>query len=113
MTAVMVTFSQGIDANSIRNLASYSLVAAGRDLKFGTRDDTKYRITRVAYNSATRTLTITHASIRLTANLQLTIVGTGTASLKDTLGQAIDGDRNGTPGGNAIIKISKTGSASL
>lgn len=113
MTAINITFSQDLDPNSIKNLASYTLVAAGRDKKFGTRDDTKYRITKVAYNVTTRTLTITNASIRLTVDLQLTISATGSTMLKDKLGQALDGDRNGTPGANAVVKISKTGLATF
>ena len=113
MTAVNLTFSQDLDPKSVTNLASYTLAAAGRDKKFGTRDDTKYRITKVAYNSATRTLTITHTSIRLTADLQLTISGLGSTALKDLFGQAIDGARSGKPGSNAVVKISKTGVASV
>jgi len=113
MTAINITFSSDLDPNSIKNLASYTLAAAGRDAKFGTKDDIKYRITKVAYNVATRKLTLTHAAIKLTATLQLTISGTGTTALKDKINQAIDGDKNGTPGGNAVVSITKTGLASF
>ncbi len=113
MTGINITFSTGLDPNSIKNLASYALVAAGKDKKFGTKDDTKYKITKVAYNATTRTLTLTHAAIKLTADLQLTIIGTGSTALKDTIGQALDGDKNGTPGGNALVMISKTGTATF
>jgi hypothetical protein len=65
----------------------------------------------VAYNATSRTLTLSHAAIKLTADLQLTIIGTGSTALKDTIGQALDGDKNATPGGNAIVMISKTGIA--
>ena len=113
MTAIKVTFSTDLDPNSIKNLASYTLAAAGKDGKFGTKDDTKYKITKVAYNAATRTLTLTHAAIKLTVPLQLTISGSGTTALKDNIGQAIDGDKNGTSGGDAIVSISKTNAGSF
>ncbi|MFM7131325.1 MAG: Calx-beta domain-containing protein, partial [bacterium] len=111
MTAVNITFSQNLDPKSVSNLAAYTLVAAGRDKKFGTRDDTKYRITKVAYNAATRTLTITNASVRLTADLQLTVSGLGSTALKDMLGQALDGARTGKPGSSAVVMIAKTSGA--
>ena len=113
MTGINITFSTGLDPNTIKNLASYVLSAAGKDKKFGTKDDTKYRITKVAYNATSRTLTLTHAAIRLTADLQLTIIGTGSTALKDTIGQALDGDKNATPGGNAMVMISKIGKATF
>jgi chitinase len=113
MTGINITFSTALDPNTIKNLASYVLSAAGKDKKFGTKDDTKYRITKVAYNATSRTLTLTHSAIRLTADLQLTIIGTGSTALKDTIGQALDGDKNATPGGNAMVMISKTGRATF
>lgn len=113
MSSVNIQFSQDLDLNSIKNLASFTLAAAGKDGKFGTKDDTKYKITKAVYNTATKTLTLSHAAIKLTATLQLTISGTGTTAVKDKLGQAIDGDKNGTPGGNAVISISKTGAGSF
>lgn len=113
MTTINIVFSSDLDANSIKNLASYTLVAAGRDKKFGTKDDTKYKMSKVSYNASTKTLTLTHAKITLTGDLQLTVSGSGSTTLKDRGGNAIDGNRDGKAGGNAVIKISKSGVATF
>jgi hypothetical protein len=39
--------------------------------------------------------------------VQLLVYGTGPSGLQDAEGRLIDGDHNGTPGGNAIAILSK------
>jgi len=39
--------------------------------------------------------------------VQLLVYGTGASGLQDAEGRLIDGDHNGTPGGNAIAILSK------
>ncbi len=41
--------------------------------------------------------------------MQLVGYGTGASGLKDSYGRLIDGDDNGTAGGNAIVILSKGG----
>jgi hypothetical protein len=45
----------------------------------------------------------------LTKPVQLSIRGTATGGLQDSVGQFIDGDHNGTAGGNAVAVIRKGG----
>lgn len=109
MSSIRITFSESMNSATAQKTLAYMLSAAGRDKKFGTRDDVKYRITRATYNTATRTVTINHTAVRLTADLQLTIIGTGTNAIKSASGNTIDGDRNGQPGGNAIVTMTSKG----
>ncbi len=51
-TAVLtIEFSGALDAASAQNLAAYRLVTAGRDKKFGTKDDKVIRLASASYNA--------------------------------------------------------------
>jgi hypothetical protein len=58
------------------NLASYSLVSAAKDRKFGTRDDRPLRLARATYNPQAHTVTlIPRKPLVLNPPLQLRIAG--------------------------------------
>ena len=111
MSSIVLTLSEDLDPATVKNLSAYTLAAAGKDKKFNTKDDVKYKITKAVYSPASHTLTISHTAIKLTADLQLTISGSGTTGLKSTTGRLLDGNRDGTPGGDGVIMINKTGQA--
>ena len=60
----------------------------------------------VTDNTATLTL---KKPMKLTKALQLTVQGTGTSGLVDSIGRYIDGANNGQPGSNAVIAIKRQG----
>jgi hypothetical protein len=51
-TVIVVQFNQAPDPATAMNLANYSLVSAGKDRKFGTRDDRSVPLASVTYNPA-------------------------------------------------------------
>ena len=101
-----LTFDTAMDSSSVQNMANYQLISAGRDGKLGTRDDTKLTISMVTYNSATRLAMITSRQAMTTTGIyRLTALATSTtAGLKSGNGKLIDGDNNGSAGGNYTLR---------
>ena len=97
-----------LDKLTAETLANYTMVYAGRDGKFGTKDDVKINLakSKLSYNPATNVITLTPpgGKLALTGTARLTI-----ANLKDNLGRPFDGDRNGLPGGVCNVLVTKTG----
>jgi hypothetical protein len=68
------------------------------------------RLRSAVFNQANDTITLTpKKAFALTKPVELTINGTPPSGLQDTSGQLIDGEGNGTPGGNAVALIRRTG----
>ena len=57
-TPLVLTFSEALDVASAVNLANYLLVTAGRDKRFGTKDDKKIALRSATYNPTTHTVTL-------------------------------------------------------
>ena len=97
-----------LDKLTAETLADYTMVYAGRDGKFGTKDDVKINLakSKLSYNPATNVITLTPPGGRLllTGTARLTI-----ANLKDNISRPFDGDRNGLPGGVCNVLVTRTG----
>jgi hypothetical protein len=91
----VISFGGPIDAASVRSLANYRLIWAGRDGKLGTRDDRTIAIKSVNYRPGARSVTLTP---RLAVGRNALFRLTASASITDTRGLALDGDRDGLPG---------------
>ena len=64
------------------------------------------------YTASNNTVALTPKKpFALTKPVQVLVYGTGPTALQDTEGRDIDGDHNGTAGGNAIAIIAKKGVA--
>jgi len=99
---ITVVFSQ--PPNDIDALAPslYALVGAGPDGIFGTADDIDYTLTPAfTAGSSTVTLTITGGSLP-PGQYQFTIFSNAASSIHNLNGIELDGDGNGTPGGNYV-----------
>ncbi|WP_406694092.1 hypothetical protein V5E97_23895 [Singulisphaera sp. Ch08] len=98
---VAVTFNGDVDGATARTLANYSITAAGRDRKFGTRDDVVTRLTAVTYDPGTRTAILTprNSTLALKPRPQFRVRSGG---LLDSLRRPIDGNRDGSPGGDWV-----------
>ena len=99
----MVSYSGALEPAAAQDLNDYHLASAGKDRKFGTRDDRKVTLTAPLYDPALRTVTLTPRRSVPAQALQLTINAAGTL---DAQGRPIDGDRDHQPGGDfhAIFK---------
>lgn len=105
-TKLVITFSQPMDAARAEALTNYSLVSAGPDHRFGTRNDHAIRLRSVVYAAASNTVTIQPIHrLPLQSVYQLTIRGTPTAGLTDNSGLFLDGVGTGQPGSDYIARI--------
>ena len=86
---------------------NYHLASAGRDKKFGTKDDLKVALKSATYNAATDSVSLmTKAALVLTKPLQLRVSGSG---VMDTLGRFIDGNDDGQAGGDGVAILTTKG----
>jgi hypothetical protein len=102
---IVLNFSGALNASSAQTISNYRLVTAGRDKKFGTKDDKRVVLKSASYNASTHAVTITpKAALPTTQSLQFRAIG---SSLKAASGRLIDGDHNGQAGGDAVSTIVK------
>ncbi len=86
-SAVCLTFNESIDPASATNLRNYQIVTAGRDRKYGTKDDKSYAIASAQYLAATHSVVlVTRKKLSLALKYQLSVAG-----VSDTAGTPIDG----------------------
>ncbi len=110
VSAITVTFTGNVDPTTAQNVNNYRLLTGpGADRRFGTRDDV-----RRAFTSAT--LDATGRIVRLVPSGRLVMNAAGQLRINgvlDFLKRALDGDRNGQVGGEAVANISATGSVKI
>ena len=84
--SIRVAFGGALDARAARNARNYVLVAAGRDGKFGTRDDRRVAIRSASYDAGSQVVTLTPRAATLpTGPTRLRFA----ASLRDARGRAV------------------------
>lgn len=105
-TSLVVGFNEPMPSDLADLLPTYRVVSAGRDRRFGTRDDVVIRLRPAAFDPATGLLTLTpRRPLPTRQPYQLTIPDTGFA---DTSGNRLDGDADGRPGGDAVVRFGAT-----
>ena len=102
-TRLVLTFSEGLDAARAADLGNYSLIAPGRDRRFGTRDDRSIRLSSATYDAAAHAVTLVPIH-RLDRNrrYRMKVNGTSPTGVVDLTGNRLDGDENGRPGGEYV-----------
>jgi hypothetical protein len=96
-SVLVVSFSDALNPRDAQSLSAFHLVAAGKDKKFGTRDDKSVPIASATYDPLAHTMTLTPRGKIPNQTLQLSI---SAAPILDSLGRPIDGNRDGQPGGD-------------
>ncbi|QEH37901.1 CotH protein [Aquisphaera giovannonii] len=106
VTGLALAFSEPIAGGTATNVDAYRLVQAGRDRKFGTKDDVVVRL-RSATLDGSGTHVILAARKKLQANrkYQLQVSGSGATALTDAAGNALDGDGDALAGGDAVRRF--------
>jgi hypothetical protein len=95
---IRLAWTAALDPGTAQSLANYRLVGAGRDGRFGTRDDRRVAIRSARYDAVSRTVALVPRCARLgTSPLQLIV----SASVTDARGYAVDGNGDGLPGGDS------------
>jgi uncharacterized repeat protein (TIGR01451 family) len=106
-TNLVLTFSSPLNATSAQNLASYRLVSPGPNGTFGDSDDRVIAITAAQLDATGKVVTLIPAQrLPLRRQFQLTVNGQS-GGIIDTSGRLLDGDHNGTPGGNFVVTITR------
>lgn len=108
VTALVLSFSGPLNPNSAKSLVAYRLARAGRDRKFGTRDDQVVRLQSALHDPGRNTVALIPqgGTLSLSPALQLQVIG---SSLADTTGRPIDGDGDGRVGGNLRAQVTRNG----
>ncbi len=104
-TVIDLIFSEPLDPVRAGNLDAFTLLAAGRDGRFGTADDRRLALRSLGYDAATRRVTLRPERPLPLRQSYMIIVDAGNHGLRDLAGNALDGDRDGSPGGDAVIRF--------
>ena len=100
----MLQFSAALNAGSAQTVGTYDLETISSNKKQKSK---AVALSRAIYNPADNTVKlVTRSPLVLNPPLKLTI---GSARLFDSLGRPLDGDHDGTPGGNFAATLSKRG----
>lgn len=98
-TMLVLTFSEAIDPARVPNLANYRLVGPGGRV---------VALRSATYDATARTVTLApRRLLPLRRAFRLTVNGSTAAGLIDLAGNLLDGDRDGRPGGDFRISITR------
>ena len=102
VSQITLTFSSALNAVDASSASTYTLVGAGADGMFGTSDDVTYALTP-QYTAGSTQVTLVNPGGALAGGLyQLTVLAGATGGIHDVNGLLLDGDNNGTAGGNYV-----------
>lgn len=102
-TFISVLFDQPMDPAQASDPTNYVLISAGRDQRFGTRDDRVFTFTSavVSPDGAGVTLVPAPGRLPLHRRYQIIVNGSDQNALRSAeTGLILDGDRDGIPGGD-------------
>jgi hypothetical protein len=104
----IVRISGPLNAGEADGLPTYRLATAGKKGSFTAKNAQVIKLRSAVYNGSSNTVALTlKKPFALTKPVQLIVYGTGASGLQDAEGRLIDGDHNGTAGGNAIAILAK------
>jgi hypothetical protein len=110
VTEVDITFSGQVNSTEADAIATYRLATPGKKGSYTAKNAGIIKLKKAVYTGSTSTVALTPKKpFALSKPVQVVVFGTGPTAVEDTYGRDIDGDRNGTAGGNAIAIIGKTG----
>ena len=110
VTEVDVIFSGAVNSAEADTLATYRLATRGKKGSFTAKNAGTIKLKRTLYTASTETVALTPKKpFALTKPVQVLVYGSGSTAVQDAEGRDIDGDDNGTTGGNAIAILAKNG----
>jgi uncharacterized repeat protein (TIGR01451 family) len=102
---IVLSLNGALGKSGAGKVASYRLAAAGKDKKYGTKDDKVQAIKSVSFDNMKNTITIrTKGTLNLAAALQPKVTAIG---ILDPQGRPLDGNHDGAPGGDLIALFTK------
>jgi hypothetical protein len=104
---ITVGFSGPVDAPQAEDLAMYRLVLPGTRGRFQNRTAKVVKLRSAVYDASKNTVVLAlRKPLTLTRPIQLTIDGEAPSGLADSQGRLIDGNGDGSAGGDATVLIS-------
>ena len=108
VTQVVITFSGAVNGTEAQNTTLYRLAYPGKKGSYTAKNAQVIKLKSAVYKAASDTVTLTpKKAFALTSKVQLVVNGVPPSGLEDSYGRYIDGDHNGTAGGNAIAILAK------
>jgi RHS repeat-associated protein len=101
LATMVVGFSEAMARKGIVSLRSYRLISAGKDRRFGTKDDKVLALGTVVYDQAKRKAKLTPKG-RVALNQPLELIVRGSGAITDLALNALDGNGDHKPGGDFI-----------
>jgi len=110
VTEILVTFSGAVNAPEADETGIYRLVTPGKHGSFTAKNAGSIKLRSAVYNAASDTVTLLpKKAFSLSQPVELTINGNPPPGVQATFGRLIDGDDNGTPGGDAAAVLRRSG----
>jgi hypothetical protein len=106
IAAMRLTFSEELDVATVLDWTNYRLVDPGLDLRFGTGDDRTIQWRSVVSDTDRQGVILTPRRPLRPYRLYEVVV-TGGGGLRDTAGNELDGNRDGEPGGDFIVRFGR------
>ncbi len=107
-TMLVLTFDTALDPATAQNPNNYQVYRPGRDHQIGTADDVLVAISSGVYDPVGRTVTLVMAQrLSIFQTHQLIVRGTGEGAITDTNGNVLDGDGDGTAGGDYVANFGR------
>lgn len=100
--SLSLRLNQPIRAGRLLSISAFSLRGGGADGTFGTADDVSVPLARLSYQARARTITLNFARPSQAGTMQLVVAAAGVV---DLAGQRLDGDGDGTPGGDYVAVL--------
>ncbi len=102
-TVLVLSFDSELDTTTAQNLKNYRVYSPGRDKKLGTLDDVAVTVALATYDATTQTVTlVTSRRLSLFQTHRIVVRGTGPNAVSDTEGNLLDGNADGTAGGDYV-----------
>jgi hypothetical protein len=98
LTSLLITFSEPLDTVSARSRTLYALIEAGPNGLFDDSDDVRIDLVSAAYTAGAVDVTLSFDAELPQGLYRLSLL----AGLVDRSGNALDGDGNGSAGGNFV-----------
>jgi hypothetical protein len=105
ISGARITFSQAMNVLRAQDMNNYTLAsAAGKDKRFGTRDDKKITLRSANYDPLTHQVVLTPKK-PLAATKPFALIVNDTPGLTSESGESFDGDGDGVPGGRFMLLV--------
>jgi hypothetical protein len=110
VTEIILDFSGAVNGTEAQSTVEYRLANPGKKGSFTAKNARIIKLRSAIYNPANDSVTLTpRKPFKLAKPVQFRVNGSAPGGLEDSLGRLIDGDHNGSPGGDAIAVIKAKG----